>query len=131
MDRFSTFEDTNLLSSRKQIMFLLYLGIISLILHYAYPSEPIVAVIHSRPFNFHHSLRSPNSMVEGDNFNLDDEVIYDTDIRETFLFLSLIATLIASSIFVLNRGKLKSSINSFLYDSIFGYSPLRSPPSIK
>jgi hypothetical protein len=132
MESFSNLETQNLLTSKKQIIFLLYLGIISVISHYVFPSEPIIVEVrHPKPVNLHDSLRTPNYMVQGDNLITDDEITTDTDTKKSFiLILALAASLIMSSKHGIERGALKNSVNSFRYDSSFGYSPLRSPPTI-
>jgi hypothetical protein len=131
MERFSTLEKSSELSSKRQIAFLLYLGIIGVITHYVYPSESIFIVKHSKPLKLHDSVRSPNYMVEGDNLIYEDNAIEYVDSVKTSQLIILFAGLIYSYLYGINHGKSKRSINFSLYDSTLEYSPLRSPPPIK
>ena len=131
MERLSILENPNALNSKKKIVLLLYLGLIGVIAHYAFPSASIVDIRHSESINLHDSLHSPNYMVEGENVILDDEISNDSDTKKAFiLFLALVTSLMTSFRPALKRSLLKSSVNSFRYDSAFAYSHLRSPPSI-
>jgi len=130
-EKFSALENTNLLNSRKKLILLLYLGLIGVTSYYAFPSASIVEIPRSKSINLHDMLQSPNYMTEGDSLILDDKLGYDSDTKKTFiLFLALAASLVTCSRPGLKRSAWKSPVNSFRYDSRFGYSPLRSPPSI-
>ena len=111
MESFSTLENSSELSSKRQIVFLLYLGIIGV----------IFVVKHSKPHKLHDSMRSPNYMVVGDNLIYEDNATEDADTVKTFQIVNLFVGLIISYISGVNHGKSKRPINSSQYDTTLGY----------
>ncbi len=131
MKRFCALENPREFSIKQPIILLLYISLIGVISHYALTPASIGKIRHPRPIHLHDNINYPNYLVQGDSLILDDESTNDSDTKKTFtLFLALCAGLITVPNSGLNRGALKSPINLFLYDSTYGYSPLRSPPSI-
>ena len=130
MERFITPENPDALTHKRKIVILVYLGLIGVIAHYAFPSAPIVDSPLSESVNLHYRPHSPNYMTEGDNYILDDEISNGSETKKAFiLFLALAASLITSFGPGFKRRLLKSSNNSFRYNTAFAYSHLRSPPS--
>ncbi len=130
MARFITPENPNALTPKRKIVILVYLGLIGVIAHYAFPSAPMVDSPQSGSINLHYKPHSANYMTEGDNYILDDEISNGPATKKAFiLFLALAASLITSFGPGFKQRLLKSSINSFRYNTAFAYSHLRSPPS--
>mgnify|MGYP006877785168 CR=1 FL=1 len=113
------------------MLFLLLVGLGYLLAHPPGPWQPSGSPRHSKPLYRDESRGLDNFTASGDDYAIDDEAAGDSDTKLSFaLFITLFAGLVAVTGPGFYYGVFKGSVNSFRYDSTFGYSPLRSPPSV-
>lgn len=130
MERYSVSDYRYELARSAAILLVLLVALGCLLAHSSDSSEPSELTRHSRPVHQDESQGLVNLTSVGDDFALDDEGAGEFDSRITFaLFIALFAGLITLIRPGSVKGGIEFSVNLFRYDSAFGYSPLRSPPS--
>ena len=131
MDRYPASEYKYLAAHSAPMLFLLLVGLGYLLAYPSGPWQPSELTRHSKPLYRDESKGIESFTASGDDFALDDEAAGDYDTKLSFaLFITLFAGLVAVTGPGFYYGVFKGSVNSFCYDSTFGYSPLRSPPSV-
>lgn len=131
MERYSASDYRYELARSAPILLVLLVALGCLLAHSYDSREPSELTRHSGPVHRDESRGLVNFTAVGDDFALDDEGAGEFDSRITFaLFITLFSGLIALIRPGSVRGGIKGSVNLFRYDSAFGYSPLRSPPSV-
>ena len=131
MDRNPASEYKFLAARSAPMLFVLLVGLGYLLAHPSDTWQPSNSPRHSKPLYRDESRGIESFTASGDDFALDDEAAGDYDTKLSFaLFITLFAGLVALTWPGFYYGVFKGSVNSFRYDSTFGYSPLRSPPSV-
>lgn len=131
MERYSASDYKYLIARNAPMLFVLLIGLGYLLASSPDPKEPSEHTRHSKPVYRDEGKGLENFTAVGDDFAIDNEASGDYDTKLSFaLFITLFAGLITVFRSGFNRGVFKGSVNSFCYDSTFGYSPLRSPPSV-
>jgi len=130
MERYSVSEYRYVIARIAPMLFLSLVGLGYLLAHSPGPQEPSEYTRHSRPVYRDENKGLENFTATADDYAIDDDAPGDIDNRLSFaLFITLFAGFITVSRSGFYYGVFKGSVNFFLYDSTFGYSPLRSPPS--
>lgn len=131
MERYSASDFKYVLAYSAPALLVLLIGLGCLLAHSYDSREPYGLTRHSGPVHQDGNPGLGNLTAVGDDFALDDEGAGEFDSRITFaLFVTLFSGLIALIRPGSLRGGIEGSVNLFRYDSAFGYSPLRSPPSV-
>ena len=131
MDRYPASEYKYLAARSAPMLFVLLVGLGWLLAYPQILQEPSGLSRHSKSVYRDENKGLENFTAAGDDFALDDEAAGDYDTKLSFaLFITLFAGLVTVTGPAFYYGVFKGSVNSFRYDSTFGYSPLRSPPSV-
>ena len=130
MDRYSASDNKFIIARGAPLLFVLLAGFGYAL---AFTPGPAGLIEHTRRSSIYpdETRGIENLTAAANDFTLDDESAGDIDTRfSSALFITLFAGLITFIRPGFNEGTLEGSVNSFLYESAFGYSPLRSPPSV-
>jgi len=131
MERYSASEYKYPTARSAPMLLILLAGLGFLLAYPPATQQPSGISRHSKPAYRDEGKGIESITASGDDFALDDEAAGDYDTKLSFaLFITLFAGLAAVTGAGFYYGVFKGSVNSFRYDSTFGYSPLRSPPSV-